>query len=239
MTALSPAERGAPLPFDLLAALPSGTTLLEASAGTGKTFTIAALATRYVAEGRATVDQLLMVTFGRSATRELRERVREALTRTRDALRDPQVARSSSDPVVRSLAGLAGTERDAALERLTRATADFDSATIATTHQFCLNALAGLGVNADKDPGETFVEDISDLVDEVVDDLYVRKYARAHTDRLTPGRRTGNRGHRRRRAAVRAGGRAGRPRLARGDPSGLRPSGGPRGRRAAARAGGS
>ena len=47
------------------------------------------------------------------------------------------------------------TERDAALERLTRATADFDSATIATTHQFCLNALAGLGVNADKDPGET------------------------------------------------------------------------------------
>ena len=38
-------------PFDLLAELPTGTTVLEASAGTGKTYTIAALVVRYVAEG--------------------------------------------------------------------------------------------------------------------------------------------------------------------------------------------
>ena len=78
----------APSRFDLLGPLPTGTTLLEASAGTGKTYTIAALATRYIAEGVTTIDQMLMITFGRSATRELRERVREALTQARDALRD-------------------------------------------------------------------------------------------------------------------------------------------------------
>ncbi len=176
--------RSAPEPFDVLGPLPTGTTLLEASAGTGKTFTIAALATRYVAEGRASIDQLLLVTFGRSATRELRERVRAALTGARDALRDPVAALASPDPIVRVLAALPRDERDAALDRLVRATADFDSATIATTHQFCLHALAGLGIQADTDPGETFVEDISDLIDEVVDDLYVRKYSAAHTDRL-------------------------------------------------------
>ena len=58
-----------PVAFDILAPLPAGTTLLEASAGTGKTYTIAALATRYIAEGLTTIDQMLMITFGRSATR--------------------------------------------------------------------------------------------------------------------------------------------------------------------------
>uniref|UniRef100_UPI0017A19B59 UvrD-helicase domain-containing protein n=1 Tax=Sporichthya sp. TaxID=65475 RepID=UPI0017A19B59 len=73
-------------PYELLGPLPSGTTLLEASAGTGKTYTIAALVTRYVAEGVAPLSDLLVVTFGRAATRELRERVRERLTGARDAL---------------------------------------------------------------------------------------------------------------------------------------------------------
>ena len=180
-----------PPPFDLQAPLPGGTTLLEASAGTGKTFAIAALATRYIAEGRATIDQLLMITFGRSATRELRERVREALTAARDALRDPISARASTDPVIRSLAARPPHEVTAAVDRLSRATADFDSGTIATTHQFCLGALAGLGISADVDPGETFVEDISDLIDEVVDDLYVRKYVTPHDRRLDLGEARG------------------------------------------------
>ncbi len=72
--------------FDLLGPLPEhcSTTVLEASAGTGKTFTLAGLVTRYVAEGRARLDQMLLITFGRAATQELRERVRQAL---QDALR--------------------------------------------------------------------------------------------------------------------------------------------------------
>ncbi|HQR79006.1 MAG TPA: UvrD-helicase domain-containing protein [Actinomycetota bacterium] len=164
--------------FDLLGPLPTGTTLLVASAGTGKTFTIAALATRYIAEGAATIDQMLMITFGRSATRELRERVREALTRARDALRGQY---PTDDPVIASLLALPGDERRAAADRLARAVADFDAGTIATTHQFCSTTLSGLGLSADTDPGEVFVESISELVDEVVDDFYVRKYGGQHT----------------------------------------------------------
>ncbi|MFD1232984.1 UvrD-helicase domain-containing protein, partial [Pseudonocardia benzenivorans] len=79
-TALTPVipER----PFDVCGPLPAtgATTVLEASAGTGKTYTIAALAARYVAEGIATLAELMLVTFGREATHELRERVRERLT---------------------------------------------------------------------------------------------------------------------------------------------------------------
>jgi len=53
--------------FDVCGPLPSGVTVLEASAGTGKTYTIAALAARYVAEGFP-LHQLLLVTFTRMAT---------------------------------------------------------------------------------------------------------------------------------------------------------------------------
>ena len=60
-------------------------TVLEASAGTGKTFTIAALAARFIAAGTP-LHQLLLVTFTRMATGELRERVRERLVATEQAL---------------------------------------------------------------------------------------------------------------------------------------------------------
>ncbi|MFC5993242.1 UvrD-helicase domain-containing protein [Pseudonocardia hispaniensis] len=172
----------APAAFDVCGPLPpeGATTVLEASAGTGKTFTIAALAARYIAEGRATLPQLMLVTFGREATRELRDRVRERLVAAQRGLADPAAARAGDDPVVALLAGADGApeaEVAARRRRLGTALAHFDAATIATTHQFCQQMLAGLGVVGDGDPDAVFVESVDELVTEVVDDFYVRKYA--------------------------------------------------------------
>ncbi|AEG43602.1 UvrD-helicase domain-containing protein [Isoptericola variabilis] len=166
----------APAVFDVCGELPTGTTVLEASAGTGKTFTIAALATRYVAEGVAELPELLLVTFGRAATSELRDRVRDRLVRTERALRSPD-ARESADAVVRHLADCDDAELALRRERLTRALSQFDAATIATTHGFCQQMLTTLGTAADVDPDARFVPDLTDLVDEVVDDLYLQRYA--------------------------------------------------------------
>src|SRR3989440_4065866 len=72
--------------FDVCGPLPEpGVTVLEASAGTGKTFTIAALAARYVADG-IPLHQLLVVTFTRMATGELRDRVRQRLVSAEQGL---------------------------------------------------------------------------------------------------------------------------------------------------------
>ncbi|GAA0926298.1 UvrD-helicase domain-containing protein [Pseudonocardia zijingensis] len=171
-----PAPVLAPAAFDVCGELPSGTTVLEASAGTGKTFTIAALATRYVAEGHAALPELMLVTFGREATQELRERVRERLVTAERGLADPAAARAGSDSVLAMLADAPDTEVARRRARLARALTQFDAATIATTHQFCQQMLAGLGVAGDGDRDAVFVESIDDVIEEVVDDFYVRKY---------------------------------------------------------------
>ena len=163
--------------FDLVGELPTGTTVLEASAGTGKTHTIAALAARYVAEGVARIEDLMLVTFGRAATVELRERVRERLVGTSTALADPEQARVATDEVVRHLARGSADEVDVRRRRLAHAVANFDAATIATTHGFCRQMLAGLGIAADVDGDLTFSESVSEVVAEVAGDLYLRAYA--------------------------------------------------------------
>ena len=158
-------------PFDVCGPLPQGTVVLEASAGTGKTTTIASLTARYVAEGVARLPELMLVTFGRLATSELRERVRERLVEVERALRSGTV---SADPVITLLAG---TDRAARAQRLAVALAEFDAATITTTHGFCQQMLTSLGTLGDVEPDARLVPDIASLEAEVVDDLYLRKYA--------------------------------------------------------------
>ncbi len=170
-------------PFDICGPLPTGTTILEASAGTGKTYTVGALVTRYVAEGHATLEQLLVVTFGRAASQELRERVRGQLVDVERGLADPAAARSGDDELLALLADAPDDEVALRRRRVATALADFDAATIATTHQFCQQVLTGLGVAGDSEPSSTLVESLDDLLVEVVDDLYVRAFARAGEDK--------------------------------------------------------
>jgi ATP-dependent exoDNAse (exonuclease V) beta subunit len=68
-----------PLPFQ-------SRVLIEASAGTGKTFSLTSLVARYVSEENLKIDQLLMVTFTKAAASEMRERTRAKLSEALTAL---------------------------------------------------------------------------------------------------------------------------------------------------------
>ncbi|MGH9169407.1 MAG: UvrD-helicase domain-containing protein [Acidimicrobiales bacterium] len=164
--------------FDLCGDLPEpGVTVLEASAGTGKTFTIAALVARYVAEG-VPLSEMLAVTFTRLATGELRDRVRARLVSAEDGLGRLLDAGDAPDPADRVLGLLAsGSEAQlrARRDRLAAALAVFDSATITTIHGFCQLVLGGLGVAGGVAEGADLREDITDVVNQVVDDLFVRR----------------------------------------------------------------
>jgi len=171
--------------FDVCGLLPSGVTVLEASAGTGKTYTISALTARYVAEGTA-LDRLLLITFTRMATGELRDRVRERLVGCEQALSAILAGApdTHADPVVTLLATGDHAEIERRRDRLARAVADFDAATIATTHGFCQEVLAELGTVGDLDRETAFVEDVSELLDQALDDLYVRRFHRREAARF-------------------------------------------------------
>lgn len=180
---LSPAspKRTSTVHFDVCGPLPDkGVTVLEASAGTGKTFTIAALVARFVAEGTP-ISQVLAVTFTRMATGELRERVRARLVSAEHGLGrylDERVAPPEDDSLLCLLAAGPLDHVERRRHRLGTALTSFDEATITTTHGFCQLMLAGLGVAGDVATGATLLEDPSDLVEEVVEDLYLRRTLR-------------------------------------------------------------
>jgi ATP-dependent exoDNAse (exonuclease V) beta subunit (contains helicase and exonuclease domains) len=165
--------------FDPCGPLPRHTTVLEASAGTGKTYAISSLAVRYLAEGVVGVDELAVISFSRIASAELRTKVRERIERTIGVLRGTSgAAADETDRLLASAAGEVVTER---IARLEAAAAGLERAAIMTIHQFCQAMLAELGVQAAVDTGARLSEDLSRLLGQIVADLYLARYAR-HPD---------------------------------------------------------
>ncbi|MEN8139695.1 MAG: exodeoxyribonuclease V subunit beta [Thermodesulfobacteriota bacterium] len=116
----------------------SGTNLIEASAGTGKTYTIAALFLRLIVEQGLAVEEVLVVTFTRAATAELRQRLYLTLQQARACFSGQQPAQEEYHGYLRDLPGLSQDEKVA---RVSRALRDFDEAGISTIHSFCQRML--------------------------------------------------------------------------------------------------
>lgn len=170
--------------FDPAGPLPDGTAVLEASAGTGKTYAIAALAARYLAEGIVPADRLAVISFSRIASAELRSRVRQRL-RSSVATLTAQLAGTldrEPDPTDAHLLDAPAEEVGRRIMRLDRAVSSLDAASIMTIHQFCQAMLDELGVLAEQDPQATLVEDLTLTLDQVVDDLYLARYARSDVE---------------------------------------------------------
>jgi exodeoxyribonuclease V beta subunit len=154
-------------PFALDAALPRGQWAIQASAGTGKTYALVSLAVRFIAEQDVEVSQLLIVTFTRAATSELRSRLRQRLVEVADHLSDP--AASETDDKFAAM--LAVHDRPRRLERVRRAIIEFDSATITTIHGFATQILGTLGTTSGTDPDASLVDNDDDLLEEACADV--------------------------------------------------------------------
>ena len=169
-----------PETFDITAELPEHTTVLEASAGTGKTYAIVGLAARCLADG-VPISEMLLVTFSRAATAELRERMRARVRELLDALADPAEvlsgpAQAGDDALLRQLASGTPDEILARRRNLAQALSDFDASTIATTHTFCNRMLEALGFLGERELVYSIVEEVDELTEEVALDLYLRGF---------------------------------------------------------------
>ncbi|MGL4268175.1 MAG: UvrD-helicase domain-containing protein, partial [Plesiomonas sp.] len=136
-----------------------GERLIEASAGTGKTYTIAALYLRLLlglgGEAAFTrplrVDEILVVTFTEAATGELRERIRARIRDGRlllmQMVQQPTMRESllagtqQKDPLLAQMLAIAPSECAEAAQTLLAAERQMDEAAIYTIHGFCQRML--------------------------------------------------------------------------------------------------
>jgi exodeoxyribonuclease V beta subunit len=139
-------------PFDVDRIELSGKNLVEASAGTGKTYAVATLFRRLVVERGFDVSSILVVTFTEAATTELRERVRGELVKRSSGVGD----------------GATASER----ERLRRALENIDEAPISTIHGFCQRVLGDYALKSGVSFGAELVPDLEDLYDDVLYDFW-------------------------------------------------------------------
>ncbi len=118
--------------------LTGGVTLVEASAGTGKTFAISMLVLRAVVELGIELSRILVVTYTVAATEELRGRIRSRLVQARNLLRSEG---GEADRVLSQWLGHI-EDRQQARKRLELALLDIDAIGIHTIHGFCQRILA-------------------------------------------------------------------------------------------------
>ncbi|MBD3239884.1 MAG: exodeoxyribonuclease V subunit beta [Chitinivibrionales bacterium] len=152
--------------FDLVDGPLQGRHLIEASAGTGKTFTLAHLFLRLVLERDMPVEQILVVTFTEAATAELRDRVHALLT---DALHRSREQISPADEIIDRILAKAPP---GAAGRLERALHAFDDAAIFTIHGFCHRILLENAFETGALFNTELIADQQELITEAAEDFW-------------------------------------------------------------------
>ncbi|WP_088282650.1 exodeoxyribonuclease V subunit beta [Ideonella sp. A 288] len=161
----------------------AGVQLIEASAGTGKTWAICGLYLRLLLERQLEVQQILVVTFTKAATAELRERIRQRIA---EALAHVQgSAPPGGDGFVRDLIARlrdAGREEDTLQRQLDLALQRFDEAAIFTIHGFCHRALLDTPFTTQQPFELDALTDDRELVQQVAFDFWRRHVAAEGVD---------------------------------------------------------
>jgi exodeoxyribonuclease V beta subunit len=168
-----------------------GSQLIEASAGTGKTFTLALLYTRLIlGQGHEesafhrplTPREILVVTFTEAAAEELRDRIRSRLVEAAEYFQQAaETSRQPGDPLERLRASYPETQWPGCAWRLQMAAEGMDEASVSTIHSWCNRMLVEHAFDTRGLFSRELVTDTSDLLAEVV-----RDYWRVHFYPLTP-----------------------------------------------------
>ncbi|OPY07497.1 MAG: RecBCD enzyme subunit RecB [Syntrophaceae bacterium PtaB.Bin038] len=163
--------------FDLLKSPLDGRNLIEASAGTGKTYAIAGLFLRLLVEKRLAPSDILVVTYTVAATEELRDRIRRMIREALDVL----AGKATDKPFLADFArGLA--DRKDARDRLREALRGFDEAPIFTIHSFCRRMLSENAFESGSPFDTELLPDERMLREEIVRDFWRKHFYEAPSE---------------------------------------------------------
>jgi exodeoxyribonuclease V beta subunit len=145
-----------------------GRALVEASAGTGKTWTLAMLYLRVLLELGLAPAAIAVTTFTEAAAQELRGRIRDRLRQARAVLEGGPPAEQELGEYLRELPERPETLR----RRLQLALMELDQAPIGTLHGLCLGLLRECPLDTDSDPMGLELVDEAALQRGLIDDLW-------------------------------------------------------------------
>ncbi len=157
--------------FNLLESPLIGTNLIEASAGTGKTYTISGLFLRLILEKGFSVNDILVVTYTVAATEELRDRIRKKLREAMEAF----ISGHSFDEFLNGLVQKIPDAQEA-IQLLQGALHDFDEAPIFTIHGFCQRTLHESAFESGSLFDTELIPDQERLKEEIVRDFWRRHF---------------------------------------------------------------
>jgi exodeoxyribonuclease V beta subunit len=172
--------------FDVLSLPSHQRALIEASAGTGKTYAISTLFVRLLLERDLDVDQLLVVTFTEAATAELKQRVRQrlgdalALCEAFESRGRPKSLPIEADDLVRILDAQGDWANSA--HKLQQALYSFDDVAIFTIHGFCHRALRENTFATRSSFDAELIKDLRPLTAEAMLDFWAREVATASVE---------------------------------------------------------
>ena len=126
--------------FEVTSVELSKSNLIEASAGTGKTYSIAILVLRLVIEKGISIKEILMVTFTKAAVAELEERIRIFLKSALLVAENKKISDTLIQKIVEDY--IIKTNRNLVLNRLKNAVLSLDESSVLTIHSFCQNTLS-------------------------------------------------------------------------------------------------
>lgn len=171
------------IPLDCNQPPPSGRVLIEASAGTGKTYSIANLFLWFVLKG-IPPSEILVVTFTEAATQELKQRLRLRLDDAYSSIDNPE---SEWGALLAAARDAYDTDIEVQRRMLRSALLCFDEAAIYTIHGFCQRVLREQAFECGQLFEQELLTDDSILLEELVDDFIRRNsYKKLH---LVPGLR--------------------------------------------------
>ena len=122
--------------FNVIESPISGTNLIEASAGTGKTYTLSIIYLRLIVEKKLKIEDILVVTFTIAATTELRQKIRDRLREALDVINGKDIDNETISHLMKKYKGDKVTE-----QIILTALKSFDQASIYTIHSFCRQLL--------------------------------------------------------------------------------------------------
>ncbi len=162
--------------FDVSSLPLTGIHCIEASAGTGKTYSIVFLVLRLIIERAFNINQILVVTFTNAATEEIRGRIQERLSEVLEYLDYKQ---SIKDPLMTDLIKKIPKGQGDTEFRLRKAFAGINEAPVCTIHSFCKRVLDELAFESGTIFDADFLENDYSIWYEGISDFWRKKMATA------------------------------------------------------------